>query len=146
MTEQEYITERIDDQIKWYGKKSGINKRWYNRCQMALLFLATLITLSAVVGKEDELYHQMRIIVPLMGALIAIITGIMKINKYQDNWMTYRSTSEALKQEKIMFLTKCEPYGGSNAFKILVQRAESLMSSENSSWVQYMGQNVDATQ
>ncbi len=29
MSEEEYIKERIDDQIAWYGKKSAINKKYY---------------------------------------------------------------------------------------------------------------------
>ncbi|NNF20678.1 MAG: hypothetical protein HKN00_12775 [Flavobacteriaceae bacterium] len=40
-----------------------------------------------------------------------------------------------------MFITKTRPYDGSNAFNILVQRVEGLISKENAEWMQYMSKD-----
>ncbi|MBT8253588.1 MAG: DUF4231 domain-containing protein [Maribacter sp.] len=140
MDEAVYIESRLDDQIDWYERKSTLNKRRYQGCQFLLLALAALITLSALIDSTSD-YSRLLILVPVMGALIALITGILRIYKYQENWTTYRTTAELLKYEKYMFITKTRPYDGSNAFNILVQRVEGLISKENAEWMQYMSKD-----
>ena len=53
-------------------------------------------------------------------------------------WIEYRTTVAALKKEKFLFVTKTEPYDSDDAFPILVQRMESLVSKENVTWAQYL--------
>ncbi|MGI8569091.1 MAG: DUF4231 domain-containing protein [Methylocella sp.] len=36
--------------------------------------------------------------------------GLQQLNQYQANWIAYRSTSEALKHEKFLFLAKAGPF------------------------------------
>ena len=62
------------------------------------MILATAITLSAAINSVD--HPEMSIIVPLMGASIAVISGVSGIYKFQDNWTAYRTTAESLKHEK----------------------------------------------
>ena len=142
MDQTEYIEDRLDDQINWYSKKSSINKTWYVRMQLSLLILAALITLSGGVNSFlNENWLSMA--TAIMGALVAILTGALKIYKYQENWTEYRTTVESLKHEKYLYMTKCEPYHGTNAFKVLVQRVEGLISQENSNWTSYMSEKVN---
>ena len=37
-----------------------------------------------------------------------------------------------------MFQTGVEPFDGEDAFSLLVQRVETLVSKENTNWAQYM--------
>lgn len=134
MNEEEYLSNRLDDQIDWYDRKSGINKKMYQRCQLVQLVVASLITLSALL--ETFEHASIPFIVPSMGALVAIISGILGLYKFQENWVEYRSTSEALKYEKYLFLTQSEPYHKPDRFNLLVNRAEALMAKQNSSWFQ----------
>ncbi len=143
MSESEYLKNRLDDQIDWYSKKSKINKVCYVRFQMSLLILAALITLSGGVNSFVNL-SWLSLSTAIMGALVAILSGALKIYKYQENWTEYRTTVESLKHEKFLYLTKCDPYRGSNAFNILVQRVEGLISRENSNWTQFMSEKVNA--
>lgn len=134
MNEEEYLSNRLDDQIDWYDRKSGLNKKLYLRCQLVQLIVASLITLSALL----EVYEHVIIpfIVPSMGALVAIISGILGLYKFQENWVEYRATSEALKYEKYLFITKSDPYHKPDRFNLLVNRAEGLMSKQNATWLQ----------
>ena len=142
MDEMEYMKDRLDDQIEWYSRKSKINKIWYIRLQVSLLILAALITLSGGVNSFINL-SWLSLATAIMGALVAVLSGALKIYKYQENWTEYRTTIESLKHEKFLYLTKCEPYNGSNAFKVLVQRVEALISQENSNWTQFMSEKVN---
>jgi hypothetical protein len=50
--------------------------------------------------------------------------------------MTYRSTAEALKHEKYLWLAKAGPYSNvKNLDPLLAERVESLISRENAKWV-----------
>jgi hypothetical protein len=56
----------------------------------------------------------------------------------QEHWIEYRATAESLRREKFLFLTQTEPYDKDDAFHLLVQRVEALLSNENTEWVQSM--------
>ena len=66
--------------------------------------------------------------------LIAIAAATGGLFKYHENWIQYRATSEALKHEKFLFLGGSAPYDGENAFQLLVQHVEGLISKENTNW------------
>ncbi len=64
--------------------------------------------------------------------------GVQAINQWHHNWITYRSTCEALRHEKYTYLERADPYDGysdEQARKILVERVESLISTEHSKWI-----------
>jgi hypothetical protein len=61
--------------------------------------------------------------------------GLQQLNQYQANWITYRSTCEALEHEKFLFLAKAGPYGAAaDARVLLAERIESLVSQEHAKW------------
>jgi hypothetical protein len=41
-----------------------------------------------------------------LGVLITVLEGLLHLNQYQQNWINYRSTCEALKHEKYIYLGK----------------------------------------
>ena len=75
-----------------------------------------------------------QIIIGALGVVIAVCAGLSALNKYQENWLTYRTTCETLRHEKYLFLTGCKPYEGDDALTSLVERVEGLISKENSQW------------
>ncbi len=134
MDEDEYLKDRLEDQIGWYSKKSQTNQKWFKRLRLLEIVLATLIPFLAGIG--DALpYYQ--IIIGGVGVVIAIAAGLSAINKYQENWIEYRTIAESLKHEKYLYKTKCKPYDSDDSLQILVQNVESLISKENSQWSKY---------
>lgn len=132
MDEDSYIKNRLDNQINWYSSKSQSNKKWFKSLRTLEILLAALIPLLSGIG-ENIPYYQ--ILIGCIGVAITIIAGLITLNKYQENWLNYRTTAETLKHEKFLFQTKTEPYDASNSFSLLVQRTESLISTENSQWL-----------
>ena len=131
MNEKEYISERLDDQIGWYSKESKINQNWHKTIQVIKIILAVSIpVVSLLLGDETIL----KIVVSVIGALIAILEAVSRLNTYKDLWVKYRMTSETLKREKILFAAKAPPYDGKGAYPLLVTRCEKIMSSENQFW------------
>ena len=54
------------------------------------------------------------------------------------SWIEYRATAESLRKEKFLFLAQTEPYDKDDAFDLLVQRVENLLSNKNTDWAQSM--------
>ena len=140
MNEEEYLKNRLDDQIDWYDRKSSQNQKSYKRLQFILIISAASIPF--ISGFVDDFYY-LQYLFGAIGVLIAAITGILSLYKFQENWTSYRTTCESLRHEKYLYLTKTEPYRGKNAFNLLVQRVEILISKENSSWGEIMKKTED---
>lgn len=127
----QYFSERLDDQIKWYDNKSKINQRWYKTLKVMQIILSFSLPVVIGFGSDTSLW---KVIDSGIGVLVAIITGISEIVGYHENWLNYRSTAEALKHEKYLFLTGCDPYNSEGSYQKNVSKAEGLTAKENQRW------------
>ena len=131
MNQEEYIKDRLDDQIKWYSTKSMSNQKKHKYWQVIKIIAALLITtLSLFVNK----YPVMVYVIGVMGAFIVFIESYIRIYDFKKLWVQYRMTSERLKREKLLFQTKSEPYNIEDPFQLLVQRCEAIMQNETQTW------------
>lgn len=142
MDEEQYIAERVDNQIDWYDKKSQAAQCWFKWLRGVEILSAAAIPLIAGFAKDP---FPVTLILGALGALIAIISSLVSLNQFQENWTEYRTTCESLKHEKFLFLTKAEPYHEEEPFRLFVQRVESMISKENSAWSQYTQTALEKT-
>lgn len=125
------ITQRLEDQIAWYSSKSRDAHRTYKRMKVTEIIAAALIPFIAGLGLK-----YVAMVTGGLGVLVTVIEGLIHLNQYQQNWTTYRATSEALKHEKFTYLAKAGPYAGaSDPHALLAERVESLVSQEGARWV-----------
>lgn len=135
----DYIKNRLDDQITWYSNKSKYYKRFYYGFSISLLVISSLSTIVSYLVLKYKNVDFLPILGTILTASIPIIVGIDKLMKCQELYTDYRHTCERLKQEKILFLNKAGEYENlSNEKKniLLVTRCESIMATENSNWTQ----------
>ncbi len=135
MNEEEYLNDRLNDQIDWYDKKSQTSQKWFKKLRLLEIAAATIIPFLAGIGPNIPYYS---IIIGGLGVIIAVSAGVSALYKYHENWIEYRTTSETLKHEKYLFQAKCSPYNNDDAFCKLVQRVEGLISKENTQWSRYV--------
>ncbi len=139
MTPDEYIEKRLQDQIDWYDNKSLGNQKKFKRLRIAEIVAAALIPfLSGLALNLPGFSSTGTAIVGVLGMTVTIIASILNLGRHQEHWIEYRTTCESLKKEKFLFQTSVEPYNGEDAFRLLVQRVETLVSKENTNWAQYM--------
>jgi hypothetical protein len=129
----QYLEQRLDDQINWYDKKGQTNKWWFVRLSVAQVIAAAAIPFLAGYASESA---TIKVFVGFLGAVTAVLASVNGLLQFQKNWIDYRATCESLKKEKYLYLTKAEPYSDTNAFAVLVQRVETLVSKENTGWAQ----------
>lgn len=135
MTAEDYITDRVDDQIAWYGKKSAINKKYYLWSNAFIIIFASLIPFFAGIYEETSLW--IKFIIALLGVLTATFAGLSALYNFQEKWMTYRITGESLKREKLLYQTGTQPYTNkATSFNQFVSTAEGIMNNENAVWTQ----------
>ncbi len=135
MNPDDYIKDRVDGQIGWYDRKSGTNQRWFRWLRIVEIIAAASIPL--LVGYADSI-TELKVVVGILGLLIAVIAGVLALYQFQENWTGYRTTCEAVTQKKYLFLTKTQPYDQGDSFSLFVQRVENFISKEHSTWSQYM--------
>jgi hypothetical protein len=136
LTEGDPTMDRLEDQIGWYDRKSVVHQRWYKWLKVVVLVIAALIPLLSGVQVPWLWQPVPAWVLGALGAVIAVIEGIQQLFQFQGNWISYRSTCEALKHEKFLYLAKAGPYAAAavNVHALLAERVESLVSQENTKW------------
>ncbi len=133
MTADEYIEKRVEDQIQWYDAKAKSSQKAFRVLRAFEIILAASIPLLS--GFVNDFHNiNIKTLIGIMGVIITIIAGLLSLFQFQENWVQYRATCEALKNEKFLFLAQAAPYDTRNAFILLVQRVEALLSKETSVW------------
>ncbi len=82
-TQEDYLTERLEKQLRWHGDKSAENKRMFHLFQTIIL-----------------------------GGIIVVVTSLIQLHKYQENWILHRTTAELLKKEKYLYLNDVGDHSG----------------------------------
>ena len=128
--------ERLADQLSWYDHKSVVAQRWYKLLRMAQLVMSASIP---VVAGFAVAVHRRR--GPRRGHFV--VEGAQQLFGFHEDWIGYRSTAEALKHHKYLYLSHAPPYAGKDRERVLAEQVESLVSRENAQWI--LTQPKDAT-
>ena len=116
---------RLEDQLTWYDRKSVDCARRFKVLKGAEMIAAAAIPVVAVE-------HTPAITAAVLGALVLLVEGFLQLNQYQQNWITYRATAEALKHEKFLYLARADVYANTrHPDALLAERIERLISQEH---------------
>lgn len=75
-----------------------------------------------------------KVLIASVGAATGVIAGALP-----ELWVQYRATAEALKCERVRYLTGVPPCDGNDRFVRLVDRIETLLGDENAAWTERTG-------
>jgi len=121
--------ERMEGQIKWYSEKSAWNQDWFKKLKVTEVIAAALIPFAAGL-------HAPAVLTGLLGVVVVVLESMQSIYQFQSNWITYRTTAEALKHEKYLWYAKAGHYlNAENPEALLAERIEALISTENAKWI-----------
>ena len=119
--------DRLEDQIGWYSRKSRENQRFYK--WLKLLEIAVAASLPVVAAVHSPVW-----VTGGLGAVIVVLEGAQHLYQFQEHWITYRSTAEALKHERYLYLAHAAQYAGDDRHGQLAERLEGLISQEHAKW------------
>jgi hypothetical protein len=119
---------RLEDQIAWYEDKSGASQRWYKRVKVVELVIAAAV--PPLAGLEAS-----PVLVSIVASMVVVLEGLQHLFQWNEHWIAYRSTAEALKHERYLYLANAGPYAmASSARGLLAERVEGLVSQEHAKW------------
>jgi hypothetical protein len=126
--------QRLEEQVKWYSSGARRNKRWYMRIKLVQIVSAAAIPVLAATSLPTWVAGS-------LGALIVVLESVQQLFQFHSNWTHYRSTSEALKHEKYLYLARAGAYANvPNPEALLAERIEGRVSQEHASWASEQNQ------
>ncbi len=141
MDAETYLEQRLQSQIDWHERKSSWNQRMFKRSQIVVIVAGALLPLMAGF---QQAFPWMSWAIGLIGVLVAVVTGLISLYRFQELWVDYRLTAEILQQEKFRFLTGVPPYDTEAPLSVLVDRVESVLTEQNAQWQQVARQIEEA--
>lgn len=144
----QYIQERLDDQLNYYSKAASKAKKKYQNLKAAEIAFAALIPFLSALITPERMY--IKFLVGALGVFVTLFSGILMLYKYHENWVNYRSTEDALKSEKYLFLAQSGPYKNGASDAEFIEKIESILGNEHQKWQQYtsrkLGQQTEENQ
>jgi hypothetical protein len=119
---------RLETQIRWYDSKSQSAQWWYKRVKLGEFLCGAVVPVIASINGTAT---------AIFGAVVIVLEGLQHLNQWHHNWITYRSTCEALRHEKYSYIGRSGVYDELDdvaAKKMLVERVEALVSTEHAKW------------
>lgn len=145
MTDEEYLINRVEDQMNYFNSASSRNKKKYQRYKtMEFAIGATipvLITFSSacylgenLFGTGISLSNLLDILAATGGIVLAYMSKKMELFEYFNLWKNYRANAEQLQHEMFLYQTNTRPYDDDNALNTLVENVENFLNQENMKW------------
>lgn len=145
LSAEEYLAQRVQDQIDWHCRKSQVYQRRFKFIRWTEIGCAALIPLVALLPFVPGTLGK--VVVAILGALVGVLAAVQSLHQNESLWHRYRLTSELLKSEKLKFQTRTAPYDDEkDNFQRLVVTVESILNDNNQSWVAAMREGGKVSQ
>ena len=130
----EYITNRVDDQIKYFNEKAIKNKKIFYFWKIIIIVLSSLITILSIYSNINECVKYTIIIISV---IITAIESIHSLFHSDRLYIIYRSTCESLIREKNLFINNANIYSKQSEkekFTMFVDNIEYILARTNTTW------------
>lgn len=127
----EPIEQFIDEQQDWYDKYATKNKRYHTIITISKLVISTCIPIISLSITELSWANYT---VAILGAIIAVLTGLQASFRFKDNWIKFRHTSYNLRFEKLLYKNSAPPYGKNERKFEAIRHIKEIMDSEHIQW------------
>ena len=132
MDRDEYLKERVNDQISYYEKAANKARKKHVGIQTAVIVFALVVPVLVSAESWSGMGAELRVVAIFASLLVAILNGVANFRKYGDLWLSYRMNEEFLKHEKFLFITASGKYeDAKTALSLFVQTVESIISTEH---------------
>jgi hypothetical protein len=148
MTEDQftaYHDGRYTKQLSFYDKRAISSQRGYRICSIWILIVSVAIT--PLISFNQGLCGWGNILAEILSPTIAVAAGFNAHFQFHENWLRYRATWDALQQELAYCRAGVGDYADeNNRYALFVERTESVIAQEGSSWLRTHVRGDRATQ
>lgn len=128
----EYQSGRFQTVLKFYDNRACQNKFWHHTSSVYVLAMSVAI---APILTTEIFQEWSKLMVTWLSSTIAIAAGIASHFKFHENWLSFRSTWDALQKELQLRNAKIGDYSSGDRNQLFVERVESLISCEGKEWL-----------
>lgn len=134
--EEKSYLDIVSNYIEYYEVRAFRCKWGFYGTNLVKLLGLSGITFLKVIGKSGDTFATMAALVTTM---CLVIEGIMALFKWQEKWILYRNTQNALMKENRQFTTGQGIYSDQeNRFSKFVETVEGIIGDEARKWNTYV--------
>lgn len=122
--------KRLEEQLGWYERQSERSKRAFQALKVTQIVVAAAIPAIAAAGASVGFAGA-------LGAVVVVLEGIQQLFQFQQNWISYRGTAEALRRERYLYEARAGHYAETEQpDRVLAERLDGLLSQEHATWAE----------
>lgn len=136
-----YVAHRIEEQIRYYEKKSSHNKKLFFRISIATIILNALIPIVSLLLPAADIVTKLTI--TALSSSATILTSIQALCGAKDLWTKYRNNASHLTAKLHQYYAHTGPFVGKTpeeAFLLLSEICETRMEDEYQQWTQILAE------
>jgi hypothetical protein len=128
---QKYLKDRYEKLVEFYDKRAQQNKLGYRVCSVFIIFMSAILV--PLIGTGALLKHPM--VGGFLSASVVIATALTSYYQFNENWLSYRRSWDALKREPYLRDAGVGEYADAlDRNRLFVQRVEAIASDEGAEW------------
>jgi uncharacterized protein DUF4231 len=125
---KKYLATDYANALEFYDHRAGTSKRWYRVLSTYLIVVSAGLTPLIAFAPKNDVW---RIIASVLSATIVMATGLLAQFKCHENWLSYRSSWDALERERRFYETEAGAYKSvADKGVLFVERVEALLAKE----------------
>lgn len=123
--------------IAWYDNHAKRGMAWYRALKLVQLVVAAAVPVGASLSAA-------RALLAVLGAVIVVVEGVQQLFHFHDNWINYRSTCEALREEQRLYEAAAGPYTDGRRDELLAERTRDVIAQERARWASTQRESPDS--
>ena len=135
MTDEEYeqyLKGRYSRLVAFYDRRAQENKRWHRICSVFIIVVSGILAPLISTGLLSK--HPM--IGGFLSASVVVATAVNSHFQFNENWLNYRRTWDALMREPFLRDAQVGDYANAaDRNALFVERVESIISEEGNEWL-----------
>lgn len=140
-TEQNYIYNRLINQIIWYDKQAIKKQAMFKRLTIISTISTAIIPILSLIEQYDIKIISIitKILISIASTGSAVLLSILYLCEYRNLWIEYRSSCEILKSILHRYFTQTNEFkttDNNKRFKLLVSICEEYMTKEFQTWTE----------
>ena len=105
MTPEEYIDERLNEQIAWYDSAANTSKSKYLNYKAATVIGGAIVPVLVNL----DIIPYINIVTTIISLMVVLLVSLESVFHYREQWTNYRSTEQNLRNEYFLFVTQDGP-------------------------------------
>ena len=93
---------RLEDQLGYYERTASRSQKSFRVVKVVQLIVAAAVPVTATAGASA-------VVTASIGGLILVLEGVQALFGWQQNWVNYRNTAEALKSVQHLYQAHAIP-------------------------------------